>query len=162
MQRITRLFCALMLIVFGLSAGQATASHDDSYVVTWTAANKVASPFDAPPPAFSDVTLRHIVRVSAGGSRLRVWLTNEFGNAPLLIGAASVAVRNADYSVNAASLRQLSFGNATSIVIPAGARVLSDSVNLGVHAFTDLAISMYVPAGGAVSTSPVSYHVRAL
>ena len=38
-------------------------------------------------------TLRQVVHVSLGGSRLRVILSNAFGTSPLAIGGASVALR---------------------------------------------------------------------
>ena len=49
-----------------------------------------------PPPAlnFNNQTLRQIVRVSIGGERLRVVLSNAFGTAPLPVGAAHVALRD--------------------------------------------------------------------
>jgi len=139
------------------------ASHDDAgFVASWAAANKVASPFDAPPPAFGDVTLRQIIRVSVGGNRVRVWLTNEFGSAALKIGAATVAPRNTGAVINTSRLRQLKFNGATSVVIPAGARVLSDPVALETGKFSELAISLYLLADAVSPASPVSYHVRAL
>jgi lysophospholipase L1-like esterase len=138
------------------------SSEDQGFIASWTAANKVPSPFDAPPPAFSDVTLRQIVRISVGGSRVRVWLTNESGNAALRVDAATIAPRNVDSSINTARLRQLTFNGAASIVIPAGARVLSDPVALAAGKFTELAISMHLPTDAVSPTSPVTYHVRAL
>ncbi len=153
----------LFLFASPLASTFVYASDDDeTFIASWTAANKIASPFDAPPPTFSDVTLRQIVRVSVGGSRVRVWLTNEFGNAALHIGAATIAPRNTGAAINAAKLRQLKFNGAASIVIPAGARVLSDPVQLETGKFSELAISIHLPAAATSPTSPVSYHVRAL
>ena len=42
--------------------------------------------------SFSDQTVRNIVYTSAGGSSLRVQLTNTFGSAPLQVGTVSVGV----------------------------------------------------------------------
>src|SRR4051812_19763839 len=56
-------------------------SHD---VGTWA-----APPTTIPPTGLltlSDQTVRHVVHISTGGDRLRVRLTNEFGNTPLRIG----------------------------------------------------------------------------
>lgn len=89
-------------------------------------------------------------------------MTNEFGNAALRIGAATIAPRNTGAAINTAKLRQLKFNGAASIVIPAGARVLSDPVLLETNKFSELAISLYLPAAAASPTSSVSYHVRAL
>ena len=43
---------------------------------------------------FTNQTLRQIVHTSVGGSRLRVVLSNHYGNEPLAIGAAHVALRD--------------------------------------------------------------------
>jgi len=58
-----------------------------------------ATPSAAPLLNFKDQTLRQIVRVSIGGDRLRVVLSNAFGTAPLAIGAAHVGVRQKDAAI---------------------------------------------------------------
>lgn len=55
------------------------------WVGTWTAA-----PAPAEGAAFSNHALRMIPRVSIGGSRLRVRISNAYGTRPLAIGAACV------------------------------------------------------------------------
>src|SRR4029453_3964366 len=45
------------------------------------------------PLHFKDQTLRQIARVSVGGARVRVVLSNSLGTAPLRIGRAQVALR---------------------------------------------------------------------
>ena len=102
-----------------------------------------------PPPIYgsSDMTLREIVHVSIGGSRIRVVLTNEFGTEALVIGAAQVAISkggNAVDLVDGASAG-LTFGGRSEVKIPVGAMVVSDPVNLKLPAQADLAISLFVP-----------------
>jgi len=102
-----------------------------------------------PPPIYgsSDMTLREIVHVSLGGSRIRVVLTNEFGTEALMIGAAQVAISKGGSSVNLvdASSAGLTFGGRAEVKIPVGAMVVSDPVNLKLPAQADLAISLFVP-----------------
>lgn len=43
---------------------------------------------------YENVTLRQIVRISIGGDRVRVRLSNRFGSVPLVIDAASVGIRD--------------------------------------------------------------------
>ena len=43
-----------------------------------------------------DRTLRQIVRLSTGGEQVRIRLANTFGDAPIVIGTASVAQRDHD------------------------------------------------------------------
>jgi len=61
------------------------------WVGTWTAA-----PAPAEGAAFSNHTLRMIPRVSIGGSRLRVRISNACGTRPLAIGAACVGLPAGD------------------------------------------------------------------
>ena len=72
--------------------------------------------------------------------------------------AATVATSAGARSVDAASLHDLTFGGSASIVIPAGAEVLSDPVAMATPAFADLAISMYLPLQ---QVSDVSVHSSA-
>src|SRR5262249_48197750 len=50
--------------------------------------------------------------------------------------------------------RVLTFGGKPSITIPAGAPVLSDSVDLNVPALSDLAVSIFVPG----KSGPAAWH----
>jgi lysophospholipase L1-like esterase len=110
-----------------------------------------------PPPAasiqtFASQTLRLIVRASIGGSRVRIRVSNEMGSTPLRIGHASIALRSSGAAINAASLRELRFGGAASITIPAGAPALSDPVDLPIPNQADLAVSLYLPGSAPGST----------
>ncbi len=149
-------------IYFTVPAAFAEHRTDRDWIATWATAVSTQSPFDAPTPQFNDVTLRQIVRVSIGGHRLRVWLSNEHGTEPLVVQSASIAHRDAGSAVRAGTVRQLTFGGSAAVTIPAGARVLSDAVRLITRARTDLAISMHLPQDLSAQTSPASYHVRAL
>jgi lysophospholipase L1-like esterase len=86
-----------------------------------------------------------IVRSSIGGRRIRVQLSNAFGSGAVHIGAAHIALRDKDSAIVAGSDRSLTFSGDASAIIPAGADVLSDPVDLVVAPLTDLAISIYIP-----------------
>lgn len=110
-----------------------------------------------PPPAantmnFSSQTLRLIARASIGGPRVRVRLSNEMGSTPLRIGAASIALRASGSTVQTGSIRQLTFGGSSTIVVPAGAPAVSDPVALAVPAQADLAVSLYLPDASSATT----------
>jgi lysophospholipase L1-like esterase len=94
---------------------------------------------------FTNRTLRQVVHTSIGGDRVRVVFSNAFGNAPLTIGAAHVAIRDKEASVVRGSDRPLTFARRPSASIPPGAVLLSDPVDLTVPAFADLAIDLYLP-----------------
>jgi lysophospholipase L1-like esterase len=103
-------------------------------------------------------TLRQIVHISRGGSRLRVVVANTFGTTGLPIGAASVALRDRESSIVPASLRHLTFGAAAQVTVPAGAVLVSDPVTLSAPDFADLAVDLYLPADTSAMNSPITTH----
>jgi lysophospholipase L1-like esterase len=116
----------------------------EPYVGTWAAA-----PFDGDPwhtiPTLVDSTLREIVHTSISGKTLRVRFSNEFGTEPLTIDAATIAVSTGANSIDGGSLHDLKFKDSASIVIPAGAMVVSDPVSMTTATAGDLAVSLYLP-----------------
>jgi lysophospholipase L1-like esterase len=94
----------------------------------------------------ADTTLREIVHITLGGPTLRVVFTNEFGTAPLTVGAANVGVSTGGSGIDLAKSAGLTFGGRIMVVIPPGALVVSDPVALKVAPQTDLAISLFLPA----------------
>jgi lysophospholipase L1-like esterase len=86
-----------------------------------------------------------IVRSSIGGHLLRVQLSNAFGDAALRVGTAHIALRDKDSSIVTGSDRALTFSGEASTIVPVGAEILSDPVDLDVPPLADLAISVYIP-----------------
>ncbi len=110
------------------------------WVGTWTAA-----PAPAEGAAFSNHTLRLIPRVSIGGSRLRVRISNACGTRPLAIGAAGVGLRSTGPALVPGSHRRLTFAGEPRATIAAGALVVSDPVELRFAPLSDLAVSVHLP-----------------
>lgn len=151
------------------------AASNDHWVGTWaTAVVRRVQPLPAPadqttpaqpgaqaPLSLSNQTLREIVHVSIPGSRVRVVLGNEFGNAPLTIGAASLALREKDFKIVTNSNRALTFSGRPAITIPAGGSMISDAVDENVPAMGDLAIDLFLPEGMTPLTSPLTVHAGA-
>jgi lysophospholipase L1-like esterase len=133
-----------LLCLSSAPAQTSSAPVGAQWVGTWAAA-----PFDGDPwhhtPTLVESTLREIVHTSIAGKALRIRFTNEFGTEPLRIDAASVAISAGESAVQPGSLHALTFGGLPSITIPAGAQALSDSVDLAVPNFADLAISLFLP-----------------
>jgi lysophospholipase L1-like esterase len=100
---------------------------------------------------FNNQTVRMHPRVSIGGDTVRVRISNAYGTSPLVIGAASLGLREQGPAMVPGSARQLTFGGAETTTIAAGALVLSDAVHLDVPPLADLAVSLYVP--GAIAPS---------
>ena len=97
------------------------------------------------PRALRDQTIRQVARVSLGGSQVRVEFSNEYGNRPLVIGAAHVALAGEGAAIEAGSDRALTFGGHPSVTVPPGAPIVSDPVDLTVPALGSVAVSLYLP-----------------
>lgn len=93
----------------------------------------------------SDSTIRDVLHLTLGGSTVRVTLTNQFGAAPLHVGSASIAVSAGSDRLQPGSSHPLTFNHQTSVTIPAGTYVLSDPVPMAATAFSNLAVSLYLP-----------------
>lgn len=102
--------------------------------------------------ALEDRTLRQIVRLSAGGDRLRIRLSNAMGDAPVVIGAASVALRDHDAVIDTGAAQSVTFSGLPEVMIPANAIVLSDPIDLPVSQLAEIAVSLYFPAETTSST----------
>jgi len=111
------------------------------WVGTWAAAPAPAEGF----AGFNNHTIRLNPRVSIGGARLRVRIANAYGNRPLRIGAARVALRDKGPATAPGSDRKLTFGAEDGAAIAAGAVAFSDPVELEVKPLADLAVSIYLP-----------------
>ncbi len=130
---------------------QQQARPDKGWVAAWTAGPQQQAGSLKP---LANRTVRAFVPLSIGGDGLRVRFSNEYGTKALMIGAASVGLIGPDGAIQSGTLRKLSFGGATSILIPPGAPALSDPVDLKVPAFATAAVSLYLPR----ETAPETYH----
>ncbi|OUL98304.1 SGNH/GDSL hydrolase family protein [Variovorax sp. JS1663] len=147
------LAAVLSLGAHGAAAGP-LATH---WAPSWTAAPQPLWQGDFVLPTnvpfqFNRQTLRQVARVSIGGPRLRVEISNEFGTTPLRIGAASVARHREGSAVEAGSERPLRFGGRGEVVLAPGTRAVSDPVDLPVPALGRVAVSLYLPQPTAPST----------
>jgi lysophospholipase L1-like esterase len=103
-------------------------------------------------PSYANATVREIVHTSIGGDRVRIRISNEYGDAPITIGAAHIALRESGSTTRAGSDRTLTFGGKTSVIVRAGAVVTSDGLPFTVPALGDLAISLYLPGSTRTTT----------
>lgn len=134
---------ALLLSASGMLHAQARdGAH---WVGTW-AASPMAVQDGASRHPFCGVTLREIAHVSIGGTQIRVRFTNEFGEDPLTISDAHVALSAGESATKQGTDHALTFGGASTVRIPAGAVMISDPVNIDVPPLSDVAVSFYLPS----------------
>ncbi len=142
-----RLLSLLLALVAALTS-PARAGTPDGWTAAWASAQMIPVNDQVVPHEWlEDATVRQVVRVGLTGPRVRLRLSNAHGTAPLAIGGATVAP-SADHPtarIDPDSFVPVRFNGWTTTVIPAGAEVWSDPVDLPVTAGMDLAVSLYLP-----------------
>ncbi|MEV4670170.1 SGNH/GDSL hydrolase family protein [Actinomadura sp. NPDC049382] len=140
---------------------QLTTTDADTRTVwhgAWTAA--VMRPSAAPwfptwaEQGFTDQSVRQIVRVNAGGTQVRIRLSNAYGAAPLRVTGASIGRTAGGATVRPGTLHPLRFAGSPSAVVPARGRIISDPVALPVRPREQLTITLYF----ADATGPATHH----
>lgn len=144
---------AMLAAAIALPATPVAAQHWDSgrWQGAWGTA-PAGPPPDAGPQTFSNQTVRLVVRLNAGGNRVRIRLSNEMGTTPLIIGAAAIGLRAAGSDIAPGTTRALTFGGQAGVTIAPGAPALSDPVDLNLAPLSDVAVSLYLPGTVQAST----------
>jgi lysophospholipase L1-like esterase len=133
------------------------AAGDNGWITSWAATpaprwtpDQVPSAYGVP-ETLEGVTIRQVARLSMGGSKVRVVLSNEYGTTPLTIGAGSVALAGKDGALEGPAAR-LTWGGRSSVVVPPGAPILSDPVDLTAAPLSSLSVSIYLPEKSAITS----------
>ena len=127
---------------------------------TWSSAAQAPTDTFGPTwslDGFNNQTVRQVVRISAGGSAVRIRLSNVYGSAPLRVSGATIAESDAGASVRPGTLRPLTFHHDRGAVVPAGQEVVSDPAALPVRPLDRLTVSLYF----AGATGPATFHANA-
>jgi lysophospholipase L1-like esterase len=123
------------------------------WIGTWATAPQPFLPGSL--QSFRNQSLRLIVHTSAAGTKVRITISNTFGDHPLRIGGAHIARRTAEADIDPTSDRTLMFNGHASTTVPARSMVVSDPVELDVPALSDLAISLFLPEATEATTSHI-------
>lgn len=137
---------SVLFVVLFATALNSYAEHGPSWVGSWACSQQIPEPENAiPADDLRNATLRQIVHLSAGGSGIRIHLSNTFGLAPLHILSVHVAhaVSNASPQIDTATDRAVKFAGRGDVVIPAGAEFVSDPLEYAVEPESDLTISIH-------------------
>src|SRR5262252_80912 len=140
--------CAALLLSVDVIT---TAADDKQWIGTWATAAQPFLPKSL--QTYRNQSLRLIVHTSIGGTRVRIKISNTYGDGPLLIGGTHIARRTTAAEIDPSSDRPLKFQGKTSTAIAAGSMVASDPVELDVPPLSDLAISLFLPQRTDAKTS---------
>jgi lysophospholipase L1-like esterase len=122
-----------------------------AWVGTWATAPQPFMPGSL--ETYRNETLRLIVHVSEGGHKVRIRISNTYGDKPLSIGSAHVALRTMGADVDPTSDRSVTFHGHSMITIPPHGMVVSDPADLDLPALSDLAVSLFLPQDVEATTS---------
>lgn len=144
-------------------AGADTGRRDSRWTGAWMASMIAASPplFGQGPAnwsldGFTNQSVRQVVRVTRGGSTVRIRLSNVYGSMPLPLAGASLGVAGDGASVRRATMHTLTFDRSLSTAIPAGREAVSDAVRMRVSPLERLTITLFF----AKPTGPATFHMR--
>ena len=145
------------IIVCLLTAGTLLAKGH--WIGTWGTAPQLVERHNNPPsPGLENNSLRQIVQVSMGGKKVRLKLTNEFSQNATEIKAIELAIAKtagSNSEIDEASTVSLTFDGQTSVIIPAGGKVVSDPVKFQIKDRENVAITIHY---GSASSTSVSGH----
>ena len=177
------LLSAIIALVVGLSAAIYVGAGADQRITGTSAFGKNGAAYDSAAPASAGVwvgawaaapagaepgteteglagrSIRDVVHTSVGGTSARITLSNLYGQSPLTITHASIALAAAPdgAAADARSMRRLTFEGDPTVIVPAGGQVLSDAVAVFVPPDSDVLVTTYSPT----ASGPVTYHPRA-
>jgi len=161
------LFLLLALII--PASAFAGGSRDENWVATWSTSPQGPYPigytvgqplmtYALPGDVAHEQSFRLIVHPSVWGESWRIRLSNNFGNAPIVIGHAFIGVQKTGSTLVPGTNRELRFGGRRSVTIPVGAEVFSDPLELDAGEGAEaLAVSLYAPG----TSGPITFHAAA-
>lgn len=149
LRRITSLV-AIMLpsAVVATPSPVASSPACGPWTASWVSAQMEADRSDVGIEAkMADATLRQTLRVSIGGGRIRIHLSNLMGRVPLEIDDIHVALadRTGSARIVPGSDRVVTFGGHRGVSIPAGADYVSDPVAMPVAPRAVVSVSLHLP-----------------
>jgi len=115
------------------------------WIGAWEAAPQLTEPGNMPPaPGLSGNTLRQRIHPSLGGTQWRFRLSNEFGDAPLVIESVHIARAASRDAIDPPTDLALRFGGRESVTLSPGEATKSDPISFAADAFSDIAITLYL------------------
>jgi lysophospholipase L1-like esterase len=157
LSKIVKPFLIVAVFAHGLVG---TAVGQNKWVATWaTSPQADADESVVKVDEFRFGTLRQIVHLSVGGTRMRIRLSNRYGSGPLHLIVVHVAKATGSGSpkIVTATDATVRFSGKEDVIIPAGADYFSDPVDFSVPALSDLAITLRVdPASQKLTGHPGS------
>jgi lysophospholipase L1-like esterase len=154
MSTISRSTVAFAIAIRFLAEAHAAPSlpMPEHWITSWYAASQSSwdKTFPLPmnvPSTLDDVSTRETVRLSAGGRRVRLVFSNQYGRDPVAIAGVRVRVM-----AGTEPERTLEFSGHPAASIPPGATLISDPLEVTVPALAQLTVTSHLPSPTAITT----------
>lgn len=156
------LITALMLIVVVLCMtvfGASAAKEDSKWITAWgTAPTEIGiDGYQNIAAYIGNVTSRTVITPTANGSKLRIRVSNYYGDSALKLTRVTVAKSLGGSKIDPESVKIVTFNEGQQFIsVPAGKEYYSDPVTYDVVAGEDIAISIYIEDFTEVKTMGLS------
>ncbi len=135
---------ATVLALIILAAATICGAQNEHWVGAWGSSPQLTELRNLPPPpGLTSNTLRQVVQLSIGGKKMRARFSNAFGNGPVTVIAAHVALSNGGGAIRSETDKALTFGGKSSVSIPAGEMIFSDPVGFDLAPLSDIAVTIH-------------------
>jgi len=113
------------------------------WIASWTAAPMPALVPGSELTSVHGQTMREIARLTIGGTKLVLRLTNEFGETPVALEAVEVAMASEGGRVEPLTTRPVTFGGNRAAIIHSGTPLVSDPIEMSANPLSRLAVSYF-------------------
>jgi lysophospholipase L1-like esterase len=140
----------------GATAGHKPAHQKDTWTTSWGSAQ--LQPYGTevlPAGTLEGATLRQVMHLSVGGTKLRLRISNVFGQEPLRLQSIHVAlpaVGRGAGAIDIATDHAVTFAGRTDVAVPMGADYLSDAVTMTLATQADIVVTAFVAHAPAMLT----------
>jgi lysophospholipase L1-like esterase len=141
-----------------LPRGDAAPASTGTWVGAWATSPAAAEP-GTETTGTAGRSVRNVVHTSISGTSARITLSNLYGQSPLTVTHASIALAAGPDTAAALAdtMRRLTFAGSPRVIIPAGGQVMSDVARIAVPYGADVLVTTYSP----IPSGPVTYHPQA-
>lgn len=156
--RIILLLAAILAATLAIPAAvSASPASTENWVTSWYASPQAvwSQDFILPtniPSSLQGQTVREVIKVSAGGKRIRLVFSNRYGTTPLEIGEVRVAMSYDGAAIIRKTDTPVTFNGQRSVRIPPGSPMLSDPIPFELAPLRRVAVTSFYPAKTPLTT----------
>lgn len=146
-------------LLFGAAFSASALNEDSKWITAWsTAPTEIGiEGYDNITAYIGNVTSRTVITPTANGSKLRIRVTNVYGDSPMKLTRVTVAKSLGGSKIDPDTIKIVTFNEGHPFVsVPAGQELLSDPVTYDVKAGEDIAISIFIEDFTEIKTMGLS------